>query len=158
MYHSQRSPNRRPGRGIQHPAHHPHDDTPPDPGQTGHTALVAAAGAMRAGDGRAARQLLGFARDFFAQTRAEMALTRERLKLAAETEAAERKALVAHYTAAGMGLEAIELDLQIREDAEAICAARAAGQPLPEPRWAESWELAGETRPDGWQERGCGGG
>ncbi|WP_417478323.1 hypothetical protein [Maricaulis sp.] len=144
-------------RTHYHPASHLDDATPPDPGQTGHTALVAAAGAMRAGNGRAVRQLLGFARDFFAQTRAEMALTRDRLRLAAETEAAERQALVALYARPGLGAAAIELDMQIKEDAEAMRGARAVGDPLPEPRWEESWELAGETMPDGWQGRGCGG-
>ncbi|WP_417494638.1 hypothetical protein [Maricaulis sp.] len=154
MYHSQRSPNRRPGRGTQYPPGRPLEM--PDPAQTGRTALVAAAGAMREGDGRAARQLLGLAREFFAQTRAEMALTRDRLKLAAETEAAERQALAAHYAAAGMGLEGVELNMQIGEDAAAMRAARAAGKPVPEPRWEESWELAGETMPEGWEEPGCG--
>lgn len=154
MYHSQRSPARRPGRGTQHCACGPQD--PPDPAQTGHTALIAAAGAMRAGDGRAARQLLGFARDFFAQTRAGMALTRERLKLDAQNEALQRQALVDHYAQPGLGAAAIELDMQIKEDADAMRAARAAGEPLPEPRWEESWELAGEIMPDGWEEPGCG--
>lgn len=124
----------------------------PDPALTGHTALVAAAGALQAGDGRAARQLLGFAKDFLAQTRAEMALTRERLKLEVDSEAARRRALVAEYAAAGLGVEGIELSRQMDEDAAALRAARAAGEPLPEPRWAESWELTGETMPDGWEE------
>ena len=153
-YHSQRSPGRRPGRGTQHRACGP--DKAPDPAQTGHTALIAAARALRDGNGRAARQLLGFARDFFAQTRAGMALSRERLKLDVENEAARRRALVAEYVAAGLGPVEIEFDMQINEDAAALRAARAAGQPLPEPRWKESWELAGEIMPDGWEEPGCG--
>ncbi|WP_417484712.1 hypothetical protein [Maricaulis salignorans] len=153
MYHSQRSPNRRPGRGTQYPPGRPLEM--PDPAQTGRTALVAAAGAMREGDGRAARQLLAFARDFFAQTRAEMALNRERLKLDAEIDMARRRARAAEYAAAGLGLEGIEFNLQIEEDAVAMRAARDAGKPVPEPRWKESWELAGETMPEGWEEPGC---
>lgn len=154
MYHSQRSPARRPGRGRQHRACSPHEA--PDPARTGHTALIAAAGALAQGDGRAARQLLGFAREFFAQTRAEMALSRERLKLEVENEAARRRALVAGYAAAGLGLEGVELVRQIEEDAAALRAARASGQPLPTPRWEESWDVAGEAVPEDWEEPGCG--
>ena len=153
LYHSQRSPARRPGRGRQHRACRPQDV--PDPARTGHTALIAAAGALQDGNGRAARQLLGFARDFFAQTRAGMALSRERLKLDVENEAARRRALVAEYVAAGLGPVEIELDMQINEDAAALRAARAAGEPLPEPRWKESWAVAGEIMPDGWEEPDC---
>ncbi|WP_417490940.1 hypothetical protein [Maricaulis sp.] len=141
-------------RTIHHRTNHRPDNAPPDPARTGHIALTAAAGAMREGDGRAARQLLGLARDFFAQTRAEMALSRERLKLDAESEMARRRARAAAYAAAGLGLEGIEINRQIEDDAAALRAARAAGEPLPEPRWAESWELAGEAMPQGWEEPG----
>jgi hypothetical protein len=97
--------------------------------------------ALNSGDDVAAQKLLGLARDFIAQARANVALAREQLRLAAENEIAERDAEVAWYKAAGMSVEEIELDLQIREDAERIRQAREAGDPDPEPRWPESWEL-----------------
>ncbi|WP_295695591.1 hypothetical protein [uncultured Maricaulis sp.] len=99
-----------------------------------------------------AQKLLGLAREFIGQARADVALAREQLRLTAENEVAARDAEVAWYKAAGMSVEEIELDLQIREDAERIRRAREAGHPEPEPRWPESWELVEggrDARPGG---------
>ncbi|WP_339742566.1 hypothetical protein [uncultured Maricaulis sp.] len=104
---------------------------------------------MRAGKGPVARKLLGFAKDFFAQTRARMALARERLELDADNEVARRQALVAEYTRAGTWAVEIELDMQVNDDA--------AGRPLPEPRWQENWELVGEQVPEDREEPGLAG-
>ncbi|WP_421923995.1 hypothetical protein [Maricaulis maris] len=108
---------------------------------TGRRCLGAAAIALNSGDDAAAQKLLGLARDFIALSRADIAMAREQLRLTAETEVAKRDAQVAWYNAAGLSVEEIELDMQIREDAERIRHAREAGHTEPEPRWPESWEL-----------------
>ncbi len=112
-----------------------------DGATTGRRCLGAAAVALNSGDDSAAHKLLGLARDFIALSRADIAMAREQLRLTAENDIAERDAQVAWYNAAGLSIEAIELDMQIREDAERIRHAREAGQAEPEPRWPESWEL-----------------
>jgi|GEM_PF-3291380 len=131
--------------GLAHPRLRPAGEAPDpnlrDGATTGRHCLGAAAIALNSGDDAAARKLLGLARDFIAQARANVALAREQLRLAAENEIAERDAEIAWYKAAGMSVEEVELDLQIREDAERIRRAREAGDPDPEPRWPESWEL-----------------
>ena len=133
--------------GMAHPRLRPAGEAPDpslrDGATTGRHCLGAAAIAVNSGDDAAAHKLLGLAKDFIAQARADVALAREQLRLTAENEIAERDARIAWYKAAGVSVEEIELDMQIREDAERIRRAREAGQPEPDPRWPESWELVG---------------
>jgi len=132
---------------MAHPRLRPAGEAPDpslrDGATTGRHCLGAAAIAVNSGDDAAAHKLLGLAKDFIAQARADVALAREQLRLTAENEIAERDARIAWYKAAGVSVEEIELDMQIREDAERIRRAREAGQPEPDPRWPESWELVG---------------
>ncbi|WP_121211754.1 hypothetical protein [Maricaulis maris] len=94
----------------------------------------------------AARALLDLAKDFIAQSRADVALAREQIRLNDEAEAARRSAKAAWYRAVGASIEEVEIDLQIEEDAERIRRARQAGGPVPKPRWEASWELVDGRR------------